>query len=67
MGMIIAKVDETVHEKDKVTLIGDEIPMTEVARAMGTSVYEGSCMLNSWIPRVLKVNGEIVEVDEKVK
>lgn len=64
MGMIIAKVDETVHEKDKVTLIGEQIPMNEVARAMGTSVYEGSCMLNSWIPRVLKKDGKIVEIDE---
>ncbi len=65
MGMIIAKVDETVHNGDKVTLIGDEIPMREVAKYMGTSVYEGSCMINDWIPRVLVKDGEIVEIDER--
>lgn len=66
MGMIIAKVDETVKAKDKVTLIGEDIPMKEVARYMGTSVYEGSCMMNSWIPRVLTKNGEILEIEEKL-
>lgn len=67
MGMVISKVDETVHEKDKVTLIGEEISMIEAARYMGTSVYEGSCMLNSWIPRILKKDGQVVEIDEKVE
>ncbi len=67
MGMVIAKVDQTVHEKDKVTLIGEDISMIEAARYMGTSVYEGSCMLNNWIPRVLKKGGQIVEIDEKVE
>ena len=65
MGMIIAKVDETVHEKDKVTLIGQEISMKEVANYMKTSVYEGSCMLNDWVPRVLVKNKEVIEIDEK--
>ena len=53
MGMIIAKVDETIHEKDVVTLIGEELPMQEVVKYIGTSVYEGSCMFNDWVPRVL--------------
>lgn len=65
MGMIFAKVDETVKAKDKVTLIGEQIPMQEVARYMGTSVYEGSCMLNDWIPRVLTKNEEVIEIDER--
>lgn len=65
MGMIIAKVDETVHTKDKVTLIGEGITMPEVARYMGTSVYEGSCMINSWVPRILTSNGQVLEIDEK--
>lgn len=65
MGMIIAKVDETVHEKDTVTLIGEELPMQEVVKYIGTSVYEGSCMLNDWVPRVLVKNGKIVEIDER--
>jgi len=65
MGMLIAKVDETVHSGDKVTLIGDEIPMREVASYMGTTVYEGACMLNNWIPRVLVKDEKIVEIDER--
>lgn len=65
MGMVIAKVDENVQEKDKVTLIGEEITMREVARYMQTSVYEGYCMINDWVPRVLTKNGEIIEIDER--
>ena len=63
--MIIAKVDEKVQLKDKVTLIGDKIPMKEVANHMGTSMYEGSCMINDWVPRVLIKNGKIIEIDER--
>lgn len=65
MGMLIAKVDETVHTGDRVTLIGNEIPMKEVASYMGTSVYEGYCMINDWVPRVLVKDGEIIEIDER--
>ena len=65
MGMVIAKVDETVKQGDKVTLIGEQIPMLEAARYMGTSVYEGSCMINDWVPRVLVKDGKIIEIDEK--
>ena len=65
MGMLIAKVDESISIGDKVTLIGNEIPMTEAARYMGTSIYEGSCMINDWVPRVLVRNGEVVEIDER--
>ena len=65
MGMVIAKVDETVKEGDKVTLIGEQIPMLEAARYMGTSVYEGSCMINDWVPRVLVKDGKVIEIDER--
>ena len=65
MGMIIAKVDENVHAGDKVTLIGEELTMKEAASYMGTSVYEGSCMINDWVPRVLVKDGEIIEIEER--
>lgn len=65
MGMLIAKVDESVHEGDRVTLIGEGIPMSEVARYMQTSVYEGSCMINDWVPRVLVRDGKVIEIDER--
>ena len=65
MGMLIAKVDETVHLHDKVTLIGENIPMTEVVKYIGTSVYEGSSMFNNWVPRVLTKGGKVIEIDEK--
>ena len=65
MGMLIAKVDETVQIGDKVTLIGEEVPMKEAVSHMGTSVYEGSCMINDWVPRVLVRDGEVIEIDER--
>lgn len=65
MGMLIAKVDETVHTGDKVTLIGDELPMREVAKYIGTTVYEGSCMFNNWLPRILIKDGKTIEIDER--
>lgn len=65
MGMIIAKVDQSIQTGDKVTLIGESIPMREVARYMKTSVYEGSCTFNEWIPRVLVKDGNILEIDER--
>ncbi len=65
MGMIIAKVDESVKVGDKVTLIGEDLPMLEAAKYMGTSIYEGSCMINDWVPRVLVRDGEVVEIDER--
>lgn len=65
MGMVIAKVDESVKEKDRVTLIGEKIPMAEAAKYMQTSVYEGSCMINDWIPRVLVKDGKFLEIDER--
>lgn len=65
MGMLIAKVDENVKIGDKVTLIGEKITMREVASYIGTTVYEGSCMINDWVPRVLTQNGKVIEIDER--
>ncbi len=64
-GMIIAKVDETIHTGEKVILIGEGISMREVAKHMRTSVYEASCTFNEWVPRVLVKNGKIIEIDER--
>ena len=50
---------------DKVALIGEEVPMKEAVSYMGTSVYEGSCMINDWVPRVLVRDGEVIEIDER--
>lgn len=65
MGMVIARVDEEVKQGDIVTLIGDKIPMREVARYLGTSVYEAGCMLNDWIPRKLIKDGKALEIEER--
>ena len=27
--------------------------------------YEGSCMINDWVPRVLVKDGEIIEIEER--
>ena len=42
-----------------------KIPMTEAAKYMQTSVYEGSCMINDWVPRVLVKDGKFLEIDER--
>ena len=39
--------------------------MKEAVSYMGTSVYEGSCMINDWVPRVLVRDGEVIEIDER--
>ena len=64
-GMIIAKVDDSVYTGDKVTLIGENISMREVARYMKTSVYEAGCMFNECVPRVLVKDGKVIEIDER--
>ena len=50
--------------KDKVTLIGDNIPIKEVARHNGTSIYETMCNIGKNIPRVYKKNNEVIGIEE---
>ena len=64
MGMISVKVDDTVKMYDKVTLIGDEIPIKEVARHNETIVYEIMCNIGKQIPRVYVKDGEVVAIEE---
>jgi len=64
MGMICAKVDNTVKMYDKVTLIGDEIPIKEVARHNETIVYEIMCNIGKQIPRVYLKDGEVIAIEE---
>ena len=64
MGMINVKVDETVKMYDKVTLIGDEIPIKEVARHNETIVYEIMCNIGKQIPRVYIKDNKVIAVEE---
>ena len=64
MGMICAKVDDTVKMYDKVTLIGDEVPIKEVARHNHTIVYEIMCNIGKQIPRVYVKDNEVVAIEE---
>lgn len=64
MGMIAAKVDNTVKMYDKVTLIGDEIPIKEIARHNETIVYEIMCNIGKQIPRVYIKDGEVFAIEE---
>lgn len=64
MGMINVKVDDTVKMYDKVTLIGDEVPIKEVARHNETIVYEIMCNIGKQIPRVYIKDGEIFAIEE---
>ena len=64
MGMCTVKVDDVVKMYDKVTLIGDEIPIKEVAIHNGTSIYEILCNIGKQIPRVYIKDEEIVVIEE---
>lgn len=64
MGMIAAKVDDTVKMYDKVTLIGGEIPIKEVAKHNETIVYEIMCNIGKQIPRVYIKEGEVFAIEE---
>ena len=64
MGMISVKVDDSIKMYDKVTLIGDEIPIKEVARHNETIVYEIMCNIGKQIPRVYIKDGEVVAIEE---
>lgn len=54
MGMCEVLVDETVKKKDKVTVFGGDIPISSIARHVGTTMYELLTNVNEKIPRVYK-------------
>lgn len=64
MGMIAAKVDDAVKMYDKVTLIGGEIPIKDVAKHNETIVYEIMCNIGKQIPRVYIKDGEVFAIEE---
>lgn len=65
MGMTAVKIDNTVNMYDKVTLIGDKIPIKEVANHNGTSIYETMCNIGKQIPRVYIKNNEVIAIEEE--
>ena len=64
MGMTAVKIDDSIEITDRVTLIGDSIPIKEVATHNGTSIYETMCNIGKTIPRVYVKDDEIVAVEE---
>lgn len=64
MGMCAVKIDNTVNMYDKVTLIGDNIPIKEVAVHNETSIYETLCNIGKNVPRVYSKKGEVIEIEE---
>lgn len=64
MGMCAVKIDNTVNMYDKVTLIGDNIPIKEVAVHNETSIYETLCNIGKNVPRVYSKNGEVIKIEE---
>jgi alanine racemase len=53
MKMLTIVIDDTVKLYDKVELIGEHVPMEEVARRNNTTVYEILCLIKEYIPRIL--------------
>jgi len=64
MGMSAIKIDNKVKMYDKVTLIGDNINIKDVARHNETSVYEIMCNIGKQIPRVYIKNNEVFTTEE---
>ena len=64
MGMIAVKIDNNVKIDDKVTLIGDNIPIKEVAKHNGTIIYEIMCNVGKNVPRVYIKNNDVVAIEE---
>lgn len=64
MGMTAVKIDNTIKVYDKVTLIGDLVPIKEVATHNGTSIYETMCNIGKQIPRVYIKDNEVIAVEE---
>lgn len=54
MGMIIVLVDEFVSKGDVVMLLGDKLTAKEVAERNDTIIYEILCLINNYVPRILK-------------
>ena len=64
MGMTAVKIDDSIEINDRVTLIGDLVPIKEVAKHNGTSIYEIMCNIGKNVPRVYTKDDEIVSVEE---
>lgn len=64
MEMTAVKIDDSIEITDRVTLIGDNIPIKEVATHNGTSIYETMCNIGKTIPRVYVKDDEIVAVED---
>lgn len=64
MGMISVRVDNTVKMYDKVAIIGDAVPINEVAKHNRTSIYETMCNIGKQIPRVYVKDGEVIAIEE---
>ena len=64
MGMCSAKVDENVKMYDKVTLIGEDISIKDVAKHNGTTIYECLCNIGKQIPRVYIKDSEVIAIEE---
>ena len=62
--MIEVKVDNNVKISDRVTLIGDNIPIKEVSKHVGTIIYEVMCNVGKNVPRVYIKNNEIIGIKE---
>ncbi len=64
MGMCAVKIDDTVKMYDKVTLMGDKIPIKEVAIHNETSIYEILCNIGKNVPRAYVKDNELIAIEE---
>ena len=64
MGMCAVRIDSSIKMYDKVTLIGDNIPISYVAKHNETTIYETLCNIGKNIPRVYIQYNKIVSMEE---
>jgi alanine racemase len=62
MDQLMIRLPKEMSRGTKVTLIGDGMPVEEVAKELRTIEYEIFCLLSDRVPRFYKQNKEIVSV-----
>jgi len=63
MDQMMIRLPKEVSVGSRVTLIGEGMPVEQVAEEMGTISYETFCLISDRIPRVYKQNGQVVGIN----
>lgn len=62
MGMLTIKVDETVKEKDVVTLLGNDVDIKKTSSLIHTTPYVIMTSINQTLPRIYIKDGKVDKI-----